>query len=142
VALTCREYSEKFATYIFERHPEWKELGRFEDSGVLVIEVPSPNHSALTGLLIDTDNEEVTVGFDMFHTHFFMEEEDEKNFEQALDFIDGLLREEYVVLVYMQADKWTGSRCSSLEGPWPLPEKGQRRYIRSWLGTYDAEMVN
>jgi hypothetical protein len=137
-----REYSEQFAKLLFERHPEWKPFSRFESSGALVVEMASPNPNTRSELRIDTEREEVTVGFDMFHTHFFMEDDGQKNFEQAIDFVERFLNEEHVVLVYMRGDKWTGSMCCSLEDPWPIPEFGQRRYVRSWRGTYDAEMVN
>ena len=135
------EFSRGFADRLFAAHPEWrKHVEVSTDAEVLAIEVPSPNALARTGLCIDTDADEVTVGFDQFHSHFFGRG-DEEIYHDALAFIDDILSEAVVVLVYHEGERWVKSMCVDVNDPWPSPEPGETRVIRMWKGTLDAELA-
>ena len=135
------EFSRGFADRLFAAHPEWrKHVEVSTDAEVLAIEVPSPNALARTGLCIDTDADEVTVGFDQFHSHFYMRSDDEI-YDAALTFIESILSEQTVVLVYHQGDDWAKSMCVGKCEPWPRPAPGQTRVVRSWKGTLDSELA-
>ena len=69
------EFSVLASQEIFESFPEWREFAR-EESGddgstFLVVEIP-PLASADTvhGLWVYTCNQEITIEFDYFHSHF------------------------------------------------------------------------
>lgn len=134
------DFSQGFADRLFAKHPEWRQYVDESSAEVLAIEVPSPNTCARTGLCIDTDDDEVTVGFDRFHSHFFGRG-DEEIYDAALAFIDGILSEAVVVLVYHEGERWAKSMCVDSLDPWPHPEPGQTRVVRSWKGTLDAELA-
>jgi hypothetical protein len=135
------EFSQGFADRLFAAHPEWRKyVDESADAEVLAIEVPSPNGCSESGLRLYTDDDEVTVGFDRFHSHFFGRE-DEEIYDAALAFIDGILSEAVVVLVYHEGERWAKSMCVDVNDPWPLPEPGQTRVVRSWKGTLDAELA-
>ena len=137
------DFSERFGTMLFAQYPDWRkyavEDSEFDDGSSLVVQVPCPNPRVIAGLVITTEGDEVTVGLDRYHTHFMQDEE--QAFESALEFIAMLMSEELVILVYMNDEKWAGSRCVGPDDPWPPPVPGQRRYLRSWLGTLDSEML-
>jgi hypothetical protein len=136
------DFAERFADLLFAQYPTWRDSAQSDpgrtQSTSLVVQVPCPNPRVVGDLLITTEGGEVTIYLDRYHNHFMQNEE--QAFESALDFIARLLSEELVVLVYMEGDKWAGSRCVGLNDPWPRPAPGQQRYLRSWLGTLDSEM--
>ncbi|HEX4146495.1 MAG TPA: hypothetical protein VHY91_23545 [Pirellulales bacterium] len=133
------ELSQQFADTLLAKYPQWRPY-LAPDSGdglALEITIPSPNPRLTAGLYIETDVE-ITVGVDWFHLH--CSGENPAAVQQALDFIDGFLNEELVVLAYFKGERWTGSRCVRAQDPWPAPEPGQRRLALSWTGSRDAEM--
>jgi len=68
-------FSLSSAEELFTAFPQWRSLARTEvaagGSPYLVLEVtPPPTADVEHGLVIDTSNEELTVGFDCYHSHF------------------------------------------------------------------------
>lgn len=143
-------FSLAAADEIFAAFPEWRALAREEqaDDGTcfLVIEVKAPLEANVEhGLIVDTQNREVTVGFDCYHSHFdqWVGDGDHFGTQAALEFIKQVLNERVAVVSWWQDEKWCGS--SQVEaGTSPQPPWWQTRFnrirIRSWKGTLNADI--
>jgi hypothetical protein len=137
------QFSAEVAEEIFASYPEWKPFARVEESSdgtmYLYVEVPSPALAQVEhGLTINTDNEEVTVSFDFYHSHFDSWKVREPDFEHqaALLFVQAVLSEEVAVASWWQGQEWRGS-CQVFAGESPTPGVTQdfnRIRVRSWRG--------
>ncbi len=150
------DYAQRFATKLFKAFPEWRQfiLAEAPDiftepvAGCLIVKVPTPVKMSSpefgNWLLIDTCDEQVTVAFDRYHTHFdcFSDVPQEQSFREAVEFIQSLVHEELCLAVTMDGDHYRGSvPFKSNEEPdlsW-LSSPCERVYIRSWKGTFDRE---
>ena len=132
-----RQFSER----LFAKYPEWRTCidPKQGDEIDLSVTVPSPNPKLTTGLFIEVD-EEITVGTNWFHSHFFWGGSTVE-IDQAMNFIDGFLNEQLVILAFFNGDKWTGSSCVGLEEAWRVPNPGERRQVLSWTGKLDSELI-
>jgi hypothetical protein len=146
---TLDDFSRDFAKQLFAVYPHWALLAKFGRShgdqlNHLIVEVPAPGGSDLgSTLLIHTDNNEVTVGFDCYHTHFFPQVVIPLNGD-ALDFIESILSEDIAAVSEWEGDTWRGSwtleRCEDDD----LTEEqrpGWRIRVRSWNATRDRDLV-
>ena len=138
------EYSQRFAKMLFEIHPEWWALATVESRtesnlGYLSIVVPSPSHPD-SQLWITTDGTEVRIAFDYWHMHLggWLGGEEREWFLEALENIEDILSEKTIIAVSMNGDQLCGS-TNIKPGEIPKLIKGSRTYVRSWLGTYNAE---
>ena len=133
------EYSAEAAAKIFASYPEWRSLAAAEE-GMLVIRVPCPIDGR-PELVINTDDEELTLSYDRWHSHFedWSEGSREMLYCDAYACARAILSEEIVVAVHMSGTRWSGSRLLNAGEEPPEPGVGQTVYVRSWLGTYDAE---
>src|SRR5262245_46262152 len=109
-------FSEQAAAQLFEAFPAWRSSAREErdanGSSYLVIEIaPPPEARAERGLLVHTDNDEVTVGFDFYHSHCDSCVGDGDHFgtTAAVPFIRQLLTERVAVVSWWFDDTWRGS---------------------------------
>jgi hypothetical protein len=137
------EFSTTIAEEIFASYPEWRTRAREEDaqdgSTYLYIEVPTPAAANTThGLEINTDNEEVTVTFDFYHSHFERWKVQESGFEHEASppFVQALLSESVAVASWWQGEQWRGS-CQLAVGEEPeltVAEEFNRIRVRSWQG--------
>jgi hypothetical protein len=139
------------AEQLFVEFPEWRALSRGEknEDGTeyLVIEVTPPAHAMVEhGLVIDTSNEEVTVGFDSYHSHFddWVGDGEQFGTRAAIEFIKQILSERTAVVSWWQGEEWRGSAQLEAGAQSPVPSwaaEGQydRVRIRSWLGTLNAD---
>lgn len=131
-------YSQRFAQALFRHFPEWQPLAKATPEGQshecsLAVRVTS----AVGDLLwVSTDREEVTVGFDAFHTHFesSLDEEEAEAFEEALSFIADLLAERTIVVVGFSEGRIHGATALA---PDRLASEEPPYYVKSWLGKYD-----
>jgi hypothetical protein len=146
------EYSRRFAAVLFAAHPEWRELASVDtaegvDEGSLVVEVAPPTPRDIKGPLhVSTDGEEITVGFDIYHSHFnrYADVEEAVAFAEALAFIADLLAERVAVISWWDGDEWRGSSSIATgtdagTPSWASNAKTAR--IRSWRGTYDRDIA-
>ena len=143
------DFSSDFAKHLFSVFPDWILLAKSERAegallDYLVVEVPpSPQADPASTLLIHTDNQEVTVGFDHFHTHFFAGEN--ASYSEILKFIASILGDELASVSEWHGDKWYGSwtleRAEvddlSTAGLGP----GSRIRVRSWNGSLDRDLA-
>ena len=146
-------YSRRFAEVLFAAFPEWRafmlddlpEIFTGDTEGSLIVRVPCPapaewppEHS---WLLIDTADGEVTITWDMFHTHFgnFSDVPESTSFEQAISFLSRLVSEKFCIAIAKNGDKWAGSMTIQ-HGQAPDFLAGSSVYSRSWRGTYDTKL--
>ena len=137
---------------VLNAFPEWRCLLRVEmaDDGSLyeALEVDaSPSANAMHGLLIKTSNEEITVGFDFYHTHFDDSVGDGTYFGTmaALEFIKQIKSEQLAVMSWWRGDQWCGSSSILATEKPELPSWCNRLdinriRIRSWCGTLNADI--
>jgi hypothetical protein len=117
--------------------------------------VNDDNEKALTGSLlveftpdasrpesifyISTDNEEVTVGCDRYHSHFEWPSEYSDWQMNPLTFIDALLNDRILIKVREKAGNWAGSSVLEANEEPDLSgmEKDHVVILRSWSGCLD-----
>jgi hypothetical protein len=138
---------------LFAAFPEWRALARWEQaengSLYLIVRVLPPTSAQVHhGLLISTSNEEVSVSFDFYHSHFYELNGDEDHLETlvALELINQILSEQVSVVSWWLDTEWHGSallKAGALpEPPWWLDSGSFNRIrIRSWYGSFNANLV-
>ena len=136
------------AEEIFATFPEWRLHSRDEQaedgSKYVFVDVPAPAEANTShGLTINTVNEEITVSFDFYHSHFdrWNVREAGYEYEAALPFVQSLLEEVVAVASWWNEDKWAGS-CQVLAGEAPLMpvvKDYSHVRVRSWHGTLNAD---
>ncbi len=139
------------AEELFQEFPLWKAHSRVEHEGdgtaYMIIEVDPPDQANVEhGLVIDTSNEEITVGFDAYHSHFDSWSEDGKQFGtlSALEFIKQLVSERVAILSWWRDEEWCGStqlevKDGTVTLGWETETRGNRVRIRSWKGTLNHD---
>ncbi len=137
------DYSKSVALEIYADYPEWFPFASC-DGQHLVITVQSPHESNLRQLVINTNNNEITVSFvPYYHSHFdcwTCEEYREYSFMMdAKGFIQALLEESIVIYwtveddVHIYGGSILRTDLDDLEVDWS--------YVVSWLGTFDRTMT-
>ena len=146
------EYSRRFADVLFAAHPEWREFVSVDTTegvgeGALLVEISPAQPRDIKGpLYISTDDAEITVGFDIYHSHFngYADDDEAEAFAAALAFIADIVAERIAVISWWDGDEWRGS-SSIIKGEaagtpsWARNAKTAR--IRSWRGTYDKDIA-
>ena len=134
------DFSQRFADHLLVCFPELAKYSRV-DEGTLVVEVPSPANSK-RGLIIATDDNEISLGFDNWHAHVGDETTDEaQKFELASQLVDDFFHERVMVAAKFKDKQFVGAKLlrseESLESE-PPAEPGEQLFIRSFRGTHDA----
>jgi hypothetical protein len=140
------EVSALFAPVLFAAYPQWREraaMARNDPDGnwYLSLEVESPASGA--PLEIVTENDEVTVFYDAFHSHYGWPP-GEQSWDDPFAMIEGILSERYAVASYWNGKDWCGSDL--LEGSADpdmdrIPDKATTARICSWRGTHNRQMT-
>jgi hypothetical protein len=129
---------------LLQKFPEWRALvsPRTDQAGrdYLLVEVKPPASANVEhGLAIYTANDEVTVSFDTFHSHF---REWNEEYESALEFIEQVVTERIAIVSWWFDDKWLGSSYVAA-GHEPehrsRPPRSNRIRVRSWKGTFNYD---
>jgi hypothetical protein len=137
---------------LFAEFPQWRALARTEvaedGSSFVVVEVAAPSAANVEhGLVVDTAREEITVGFDCYHTHFDEWVGDGQHFgtQAAVEFIKQIMSERVSVVSWWFNEQWRGS--SQLEAgatpeppSWAGAESYNRIRVRSWNGKFNASI--
>ena len=143
-------FSVNASEVLFSEFPKWRGLARVEraDDGAefLIIEVAAPPEAdAAFGLVIDTANEEITVGFDHYHAHFdsFVGDGEHFGTKAALEFIKQILSERVAVVSWWSDETWRGSAQTEAGKAPSVPTwtaGGTNRVrVRSWRGTLNHD---
>ena len=108
-------------------------------AGSLLIEFAPDASRPESVFFISTDNEEITVGFDHYHSHFEWPAEYSGWQMNPLTFIDALLHDRILVEVWKKAGKWAGSSALEANEEPDLSgmEKDHVVTLRSWSGRLD-----
>lgn len=136
------EFSRSFAQSLFKEFSEWEQYAQLlpaSDAGEgSAIELVVPQPGTDRSLRIDTDDEEITIGFDMWHTHIgvFMGISYAEAIEMAIADIRSIISEQSVITVAHRNGKWAGS---SMEDASEViaAEPGMTIAVYSWRGTLD-----
>lgn len=133
------EYSANFSKELYSRFPEYKEYEELKEydgynEGYLLIQVPSPFDKE-TILWISTFSDEITIGFDWYHTHFSYSETDEEDFELAINHIEEIVQEKIAIAVIKKNGEW--NRSYIIENK-ELPQVNENETIeiKSWNGQH------
>jgi hypothetical protein len=141
-------FSEGAADEFLAAFPEWRQFARSErrddGSSYFVLQINPPAAAAVDhGLLVHTDNEEITVGFDFYHSHFDSMVGDGAHFgtAAAVEFVRRITREQVAVASWWLDDSWAGSaQIEAGAQPDPKFVKAYNRIrVRSWNGTFNAD---
>ena len=100
----------------------------------LTVEQPGTGRA----LRIRTDDDEITIGYDMWHTHVgaFMGISDSEAIELAVADIRSILAEQSVIVVVYRDGKWTGSSLEDADSAIAV-KPGSITHVYSWRGTHD-----
>jgi hypothetical protein len=138
-------FARRFADALFSRHPDWRLLANVDGdkADCLIVSIEAPAEAASAGPLLITADDEVTVGFDFYHSHFdwppMFEEMDTA--VNALSFIEAILSDEIGVVSYWNGDAWQASsifeRAEAEETVHPSGATRVRR--RSWRGSLNSD---
>ena len=108
--MDLNRYSQGFADSLFSRHPHWQRFAQStpEEEGngnslLVTLQVPAGHE-----LWLSTDRDELTVGLEPFHTHF-------DDPLEALNFVDDLLAERAIVVVFLSNGEPRGGMVFSPE---------------------------
>ena len=147
------EYSRSVATRLLHAMPDLEAHARIDDTpgvqdGCLLIEVPSANPRAQGNLLLTTDDDEITVIWNGWHTHLNSWcSPDADEVKTVVDLLRSIFEERFVISVTMEGETWKGSSGgapgevhATLERNRPKLAAGMREYALSWKGTYDMEI--
>ena len=145
------DYSLAVAKELFAAFPQWQALARAEpadDGGsFLALEVAPPKQANVEypPLMIQTEDRQITVGFDYFHAHFAQWAGDgaHAGIQAALHFVRKMVEERIAVVSW-----WLDEQCCGgafLEaGAAPEAPSWSTRYnqirVRSWRGTFNADI--
>ena len=131
---------------VFDLLPKWRALLRTATAGdgstFQVLEVPAPEGSdAVAGLLVSTADDEITVGFDVYHSHFDAWTGD----TGALEFIRRIVTERVAVVSWWSGGKWCGSGQLEAGQRPEVPSSAaglavDRMRVRSWRGALNADI--
>ena len=141
------ERSRRFAHALLEAFPDWEPYLRLADGedakpGTLVVEVPAPP-SGVSPMFIDTDCGEITVAFADWHGHYgpltWDDDEDECT-RVALEVVRAIVEERLLSVMALDGEQ---SRRSWHVAPGEPVETrfGSLTRVRSWRGTYDADLT-
>ena len=139
-------YSERFLAFLAREAVEWRATATpdSEAAGAYQIEVESPNENASAPLWISTADEEITVGFDAYHSHFetWHFESEDMAFREALALARDIVAEKLLVASWWNGEKWSGSQLIELGDEVKRSDRTPADAclrIRSWTGKYDRE---
>ena len=141
-------FATAVAAEIHASFPEWQAYSREEEaddgSTYLLVSVPAPaDANTVHGLTISTDNEEVTVSFDFYHSHFDQWSVRRVGYEHeaALPFVQALFREGVGAASWWNGKQWVGSCQVQAGEPAQMPVAKEYTHVRvrSWRGKLNAD---
>jgi hypothetical protein len=106
---TLNKYSAEVARAVFAAYPHWA-IHASAENGILVIRVPCTIEGR-PGLMIYTDDDEISVDYDRWHGHFddWTECAPDHLFDDAYACTHAIVSEHVAVAVRMNGNAWAGS---------------------------------
>ncbi|MZP31444.1 hypothetical protein GTO91_17265 [Heliobacterium undosum] len=140
--MELNEFSKVFADKLLAKFPELKPYIQItpytdRDEAYLEVSIPSP-HDEDTVLFISTIDEEITVGFDWWHTHIGYAPTEEETYNQAIHLIEEIILEKKAIAYVKKDGNWIYSRLLQ-PGENVEQKEGERIYVRSWKGTHNND---
>ena len=141
-------FSSRIRAEILAEFPEWVTYSGEEQwkgsESYFVVQIPAPEAAATTlPLRISTWNEEITVDFDYYHTHFerWKPEPGDSRHESASLYVRELLAEHIAVASWWQETHC--KLCAQQQPGAPLTPPFNIAYtrvrVRSWRGSHNVE---
>ncbi len=123
------EYSQQVRDRLLAIFPEFAEYATEKDD-YLVIRYPSPDPEHALGVF--SDNDEIPVVLDAWHTHTW-EDGLDAQIAEAAETIRGIIEGRDLVVVTHKDGKWAGSGLASTVDEVEL-EPGMTATVRAWSG--------
>jgi hypothetical protein len=129
-----------FADSLFQEFAGWERYGTVvsdpNDGMAMALCVDQPETGR--ALEIRTDDGEITVSYDLWHSHVgsFLGISDSEAIELAIADIRDIVSEKSVIRVDCSAGKWAGSSLEDVSDTLAA-KPGVTTNIYSWRGTYD-----
>ncbi len=111
------EFSILMLKLLLKAYPQWDNLIQVDDDykEAFYINIPSPQSSKLT-LGISTVNEELTVGYGNYHSHFgWSDVPDEESFRLAKEMIDEIINDKILVAEFYENGEFYQSEVIETE---------------------------
>lgn len=143
------DYSKGFLEYIINEFPAYKQYVKVkkyneeEQDTYLFIDVPCPSDEE-NSLWISTYGDEITVGYDYFHSHYGYNDSDEEDYIEAIEIIKDIVNEVIITITGSKEGKWTFSYFIKPEDRASLKvcyDNYDTLNIKSWKGTFN-EIIN
>jgi len=141
-------FSQQIAAEVERDFPQWAGLGRvdrWKEAPVhWELEVKAPVEADALPLRISTYDEEITVSFDEYHTHFdrWTPQAGDTRHQSAKLFVDAVLREDIAALTWLSGElvRMTSQleRGQAIEPGIPIPGIDAVR-ARSWHGKLNID---
>ena len=108
------QLSQAFGRALFLAFPRWERLAQNvedEKTGVHYFEVDIPQEGSDRQLHLSTEDNEITIAFDDWHTHVgpFLGTSIAESVENAMTIIEGFVTEQTVVKISRRDGVWIGS---------------------------------
>jgi hypothetical protein len=136
-------FSLGVALAIYKIRPHWLNMGKvgeYKGNKFLSIEMQSPRHDDWN-IHLTTDIEVTVAYYHTFHVHFSRGRRTlETALREAFEFIDDLVREKWLVGFIFNASGRPQGHAYAIENI-PNMKPDEVHYIRSWLGTYDKNLL-
>jgi hypothetical protein len=140
------ERSRRFAGALLREFPDWEPYLQVAahdgvEPGTLLVEVPPPVPGA-SPLYVDTDAGEITVGFAGWHEHFgaWIGEDEAESTREALAAVRAVVEERLLSVLALDGERWRRSWHVAPGAPVET-HHGEQTRVRSWRGTYDADLT-
>jgi hypothetical protein len=107
--LALDDYSAKARAALLAAHPDWQPyVSAYPDketnSSYVLVTIPCPSDPKRALHLYIADDE-VTVSFDMYESHF-------SELSSAIEFTEQLMREDLLIASFWKQNEWTGSETN------------------------------
>ncbi len=141
------DFSRFALPLILTRFPEWESFASINlTADNLEIRIPCPSPAVTEGLWVSTADQEMTVGFHTYHSHFtdFDRPMNPNLIEAALNQASAYLHEQRGIVTWYKGEQIVGGTCVNLPVEGDLPRMFLQYPIthgtlRSWTGRFDRD---
>lgn len=131
-----------FSTFIYgllvEIYPQWSSLIRIaeDDEESIILKIPSPQSVELN-IEVSTYNEEITVAFGSFHSHFgWPDVPDEEAFQEAAEMINEIITGKLLIAEFTKDGKIFQSETVLEDELESYLELGPELRVIGWNNSY------